>query len=141
MKMISFAWTSPALVMGAKTCTRRNWKARHAARYHAGELVAGYDRQPLYQGHQLAVIRLTVDPLFTGELPDADWRHEGFEWLSQRGFTVNGLTPQNLWDLWRTEMPEAWVIRFELVELTREGQLLKDRIQDATLQGPFPPNV
>lgn len=40
MRIISFAWTSPALLAGAKTVTRRDWDDSYARRFSAGELVA-----------------------------------------------------------------------------------------------------
>jgi hypothetical protein len=39
MMTISFAWTTPALLAGHKTVTRRDWDAEYAIRFAAGQLV------------------------------------------------------------------------------------------------------
>jgi len=121
MRPISFAWTTPALLAGVKTVTRRDWKATHAARHHAGDLLAAYDRQARYGGKQVAVIRLTADPVLesTAAAPESDYQAEGFEWLQDRGIKVDKLDPRALWTAWRVFPRDLWVVRFELVEIVR----------------------
>jgi len=122
MKAISFAWTTPALLAGRKTVTRREWDDRYAAQFRAGDLVAAYDRQPRYGGKAVAHIRLTETPYreSTALLPDEDWVGEGFAYLESIGRKVNGLTPRELWEAWRLEPAILYVIRFELVEVVAE---------------------
>lgn len=60
-KSISFAWTSPALLAGRKTCTCRDWDDDYARRFRAGDVIAAYDRSPRYGGTQIATLRLTHD--------------------------------------------------------------------------------
>ncbi|MBW2053822.1 MAG: ASCH domain-containing protein [Deltaproteobacteria bacterium] len=46
MKIVSFAWTTEALLAGRKTVTRRCWNERYAGRFKSGDLVQAYDRNP-----------------------------------------------------------------------------------------------
>lgn len=119
MKEISFAWTTPALLAGRKTVTRRAWSDDYARRFRAGELVTALDRQRRYRGKPVAVIRLTQAPYFesTVKAPDTDWEAEGFEYLTGIGAKVDGHAPEALWRRWRWIGEDMWVVRFELVEV------------------------
>ena len=52
VKIISFAWTTPALLAGRKTVTRRDWSDRYALLFHADDFVAGYNRSPRHGGRR-----------------------------------------------------------------------------------------
>ena len=116
---ISFAWTTPALLAGVKTVTRRDWEPEYAARFKAGQLVAAYDRQPRYRGRQVAMIRLMQAPYrqSTAEAPESDWEAEGFAFLESVGAKVDGMRPKVLWRAWHVFPREMWVVRFELVDV------------------------
>lgn len=118
MKIISFAWTTPALMAGRKTVTRREWSEGYARRFHADEEVAAYDRNPRHGGRQVATIRLTRDPYreSTRSAPEEDYEGEGFAFLQEQGVKVDGLPPRVLWRAWHLYPQEMWVIRFEVVE-------------------------
>jgi len=62
MKIISFAWTTEALLQGKKTQTRRFWKDSYAKQFKKGEMVQAYDKNPRAGGKIVAFIRLTKDP-------------------------------------------------------------------------------
>ena len=114
MMIISFAWTTPALLAGQKTVTRRNWSDRHARLFHAGDHVAAWDRSPHLHGKQVAVIELTHDPYKSEELPHEDWSREGFDYLTQNGLT----TPDQVWGEWLSEgVGHLLVVRFRLVKV------------------------
>ena len=49
---------------------------------------------------------------------DSVWQEEGFEYLTQIGAKVDGLTPRDLWNIWKQSSKEAYVVRFQIVELT-----------------------
>src|SRR3990167_4842405 len=119
MMTISFAWTTPALLAGVKTVTRREWNAEYAARFTAGQLVAAYDRQPRYRGQQVATIRLTQALYLqsTADAPESDWEAEGFAYLESVGAKVDGMRPKVLWRAWHVFPREMWVVRFELVDV------------------------
>ncbi len=122
MRIISFAWTTPALVAGHKTCTRRDWAPGWAVRFQTGDLVAAYDRSPRYRGKQVAVVRLTARPYpeSTRDAPETDYEAEGFAFLSKIGAKVDGMTPEALWRLWHISARLLYVVRFELVEVMHD---------------------
>lgn len=119
MNWISFTWTTPALLAGRKTRTRRQWKLRYAQKFHAGDLVTAYNKSPRIGGKPVAIIRLTKDPYWTNthKLTDVDWEAEGFAYLSTIGATINGKTPSQFWDDWIKAWQLLSTIDFELVEI------------------------
>jgi hypothetical protein len=141
VKIISFAWTTPALLAGKKTVTRRDWNPRYAATFRSGELVAAYDRQPRYRGKQVAVIRLTATPTLesTADAPEGDYAAEGFEYLAELGAKIDGLSAPALWRVWHWKPRDMWVVRFELVQITTHqycmahGKIAKDVRRQARL--------
>jgi len=124
--IISFGWTTPALLAGIKTVTRRDWNPKHAARFHAGDLIDAWNTSPRnIRGSpcKVATIRLTNDPYqeWTNEAPEDDYEKEGFRWLEEHGLTINGISPGVLWDRWDSPFEHQclWVVRFQLIEVTR----------------------
>lgn len=123
MLNISFAWTTPALIRGEKSCTRRDWPDHYARLFVTactrGDLVAAYDRQPRFGGKRVALIELlSVTNELTSEAPAEDYVREGFVYLASIGMKVDGMTPQALWREWKSEPDRRmWVIRFKLVRL------------------------
>ena len=117
MRIISFAWTTPALLAGRKTVTRRDWSPRWVKFIREGDEMAAYDKSPRYGGRQVGVIRLTA-PLvqeWTNEAPPSDYEAEGFTYLEEQGMTVDGLAPPVLWRAWHFKPQLLYVVRFELV--------------------------
>ena len=128
MKIISFAWTTPAVKARMKTCTRRDWADAYAARFHAGDLLQAYDKNPRNGGKPFGIVRLTRDPYQERccDVPMDDWDNEGFGYLTGIGATVDGLKPIELWEQWKLDTSLIWVIRFEIVELTKnEGNSVR----------------
>ena len=121
MKIISFSWTTAALLQGHKTVTRRSWSPNYARQFHAGDLVAAYDRSPRYGGKQVATIRLTQDPYLenTANMPEADYEAEGLAWMERNTMIIQGEWPNAFWDSWKDDAEDVWVIRFEFVETLR----------------------
>lgn len=121
MKIISFGKTTPALVAGHKTVTRREWATKHANSFHSGEQVQAWSQSPRVPGaKRVATIRLTQRPYLeaTWNIPVSDWEAEGFEYMTQHGLEIEGGPPIELWDRWRGARGTfLWVVRFELVEL------------------------
>jgi len=122
--IISFGWTTPALLAGVKTVTRRDWAPQHAAKFKAGMLVDAWNTSPRNvrgDPHKIATIRILASPYIenTAEALESDFEAEGFYYLAQRGLRIDGLTPDTLWNLWH--LPAAahdlYVVRFELVEV------------------------
>lgn len=121
--IVSFAWTTPALLAGEKNVTRREWQEKYARMFHAGDLVQAWDKQPRFKGaRRVGTIRLTADPYVERlcDIPDADWHGEGFEYLQAiPDLRVHGQRPRDLWEWWRdpSNTDTVYVVRFELVEV------------------------
>lgn len=125
MRIISFAWTTPALVVGEKRCTRRDWNDDYARRFKAGDVLAAYDRSQRVGGQPVGTIRLTRAPYYSAELPEEDFQAEGFVCLTELGAKVNGSKPTDVWLSWKRYPEAQWIVRFELVDLTPYGEELK----------------
>ena len=87
--IISFAWTTPALLAGRKTCTRRLWSERTywslvKAWHRRQRLHQAWDKSPLAGGRQVGWIRLTCKPYRQrlADMPESDLEAEGFPWAS-----------------------------------------------------------
>jgi len=117
--IISFAWTTPALLAGAKTMTRRKWKADYAERFKSGMLVDAWDRSPRTgKGRKVATIRLTRDAyleVLEGPIPSEVYRREGFAWLATHGYRE---VVDRICSDWVGSADAEWVVEFELVEVT-----------------------
>jgi len=118
-RIISFAWTVPALLARQKTVTRRDWKPNYARQFKAGHLAFAFDRSPRAGGKQIAVIRLTAGPYWERgcDMPDSDYEAEGFAFLQQHRLTVNGTPPRELWQQMKASDDGVWVVRFEVVSI------------------------
>ena len=118
MKIISFAWTTAALLAGRKTCTRRAWSEDYAKRFKQGDLVAAYDRNPRFGGKQVATIRLTRDPYLenTADMPLGDYVHEGLNYMEEQGLKIQGQHPYDFFSAWKAMAELVWVVRFEVVK-------------------------
>jgi hypothetical protein len=115
--IISFAWTTPALLAGEKTMTRRKWSAQHAAHFKSGMLVDAWDRSPRTgKGRKVATIRLTRDPyleVLDGPIPSEVYRREGFAYLATHGQRE---LVERICSDWVGSGDVEWVVEFELVE-------------------------
>ncbi len=108
--IISFAWTTPALLAGKKTVTRREWSDKHAAKFKPGDLVDAWDKSPRFKGKKVAVIRIVSierSPL-SRMTEDINW---GYVELDREG---------GMW-IWVTEfcrlftIPDPYRVEFEVV--------------------------
>lgn len=119
--IVSFAYTTPTLLAGAKSVTRRHWKPTHAARFAAFPLVDAYDRSPRAGGRKVAAVRVrsvTEEPIAL--MPDADYEAEGFAWLHAQGIAPprwSGFPDfsRATFETWRASGAVVHVVRFELV--------------------------
>lgn len=119
--IISFAWTTPALLAGRKTVTRRNWPQHYARRFKPDTVHQAWSKSPRCRHGALHVgdIRLIGSPQLqdTAEIPDSDWEAEGFAYLESIGALTNGSTPRAIWDDWRENPRYLYVVRFELIRV------------------------
>ena len=146
MDVISFAWTTAALVAGQKSRTRRDWRPSYAERFHVGQEIAAYDRSRRNGGTQIGTIRLTADPVRErmSDMPDLDYWREGFAWIDKHpefapkkifgepagpdAFTWDEFLKMRSIDRDET----LWVVEFEIVEIKASpftaAQLLRPEI-------------
>lgn len=137
MNAISFAWTSPALVLGRKRVTRREWSAEYGRRFRGGDRLVAYDHSPRANGAALGVIRLTGAPVCEpfAAAPDDDFEGEGFRFFGEHpelaGAVAMPVTPA-AYDEWRGADPgaTAWVVRFDVESLTPAGEALAARCRE-----------
>ena len=108
MLIISFAKTTPALLAGIKTVTRRFWTAGHAAKFRKGMKVQAWDKSPRYHGKQVGVIRLTEKPYLEPlrKMPEEDVAAEGVPGVTTKEQFIAMMGGPN-------ETP--YVVRFKLV--------------------------
>lgn len=117
--IISFSWTAPALLAGAKTMTRREWSTTHAKKFTVGRLVDAWDRSPRTgKGKKVATIRITREPRreSTAHMEHVDYVREGFDWLNEHGEDARVDAVARRWAL---SPCVVWVVEFELVEVVR----------------------
>lgn len=119
MKLISFAWTTPAIIALRKSVTRREWDPDYAARFSKGELVTGYDRSPRFRGKPICKIRLEQAPQrqWSNHVLPADWEAEGFAYLESIGARCGKSSPREIWEQWNAEPVLLYVVRFTITEL------------------------
>jgi len=124
MKIISFGYTTPALLARRKTVTRREWDDRYAKSFKGGEIVQAYDKSPRAGGKKVGEVKLIVapykEPLMA--MPDTDYEAEGFAFLYGNGHTPpkwSGLPSFSMeaFKLWRQSGGTVWVIRFRVISL------------------------
>lgn len=111
--ILSFAWTTGALLSGKKTCTRRVWSERTGKSwvnaYNGDRLIhSAWNKMPFCRGaKKIADIRLTKGPYQERltDMPQSDLADEGGLWSSLDEF-INLFGSPDL---------VVWVVRFELV--------------------------
>ncbi len=115
MRIISFAYTTPAVRAKVKFCTRRDWKDDYAKTFKAGQHLMGYDKTPRAGGKPFQEIVLTMAPYKEPycQVPDSDWYAEGFAYLERIEANVHGMTPRAIWATWKQDPTEIWVVRFD----------------------------
>lgn len=113
MKIISFAWTTEALLNEKKVVTRRVWTDRYAKTFKDADLIQAYDRSPRVGGKPIAIIRIVGDPYKEPlrAMTDEEEKAEGGLWGSADAFITAFLEghPGMALDT------ELWVIRFVLL--------------------------
>lgn len=119
MKIISFAWITPAVQALRKRKTRRSWNDRYARSFHEGDLVQAYDRGPRVGGKRIGIIRLLLDPYQqrTSEMSFREFEDEGLKYLEEQGVRIQDMTPMDFFLWWREQDELVWVIEFEVVSL------------------------
>lgn len=112
--IVSFCYTSKALVAGAKTVTRRWWSDKHARWFQPGRVFDAYNRLPRVKGARKIAECRVVSCERTGDFPDADIAAEGFDYLAALGITA----PLEDVYRWREycRLRPPFVLRFDVID-------------------------
>ena len=107
MKIISFAWTTQALLEGKKTVTRRDWDDKYAKTFHKGDVVQAYNKSARVGGKRIAYIKLTSEPYlqWLHDVTDEDEKKEGGLWGSGKAYQEAMGNDR-----------KVWVIEFRLID-------------------------
>jgi uncharacterized protein YqfB (UPF0267 family) len=131
MRIISFAYMTPALLAGRKTVTRRDWDADYAKIFKGGDTVSAFNRSPRFSGKKVAEIELLSTPVLesTYDMPDSDYEAEGFSFMYHilpdamlprefmgRPCTRNDFSRRGF-DAWRARNELLFTVRFKLVRV------------------------
>ena len=117
-QIVSFAWTTAALLAGRKHRTRREWGDDYAKRFKVGDIVQAWDKQPRFKGKKVAEIRITgVKKEDISLMPDEDFEKEGFKFMEEQGLQIWKQNPRDAFESWRNDGGEYWVIDFELISI------------------------
>lgn len=124
MKIISFAYTTAALLAGQKTVTRRYWKPTHAASFKPGEIVQAWDKSPRFGGKKVAEIKiLAIYQENTKDMPNSHYAKEGFKYMLDNNIPIGkrGKTPIMTdvvyWRAWKAAQDDVYVVVFEVMEI------------------------
>lgn len=115
MNHISYAWTTNALLAGAKEETRRHWTAAYAKRFHAGDIVVAIDKDFRYGGKRVGLVMISADPYpeNTRDMPEEAYKREGLEWMAEHGQLIRKQHPRAFFDAWRAAAEDVYVVRFK----------------------------
>lgn len=130
--IISFAWTTPAVVMREKCVTRRDWAAKTIQQFeHAAmtvALVEAWDKSPRFGGKCFGKVRIleVIAKEDSRTIPVSAWEEEGFHVLTPLGAKIGKSTARDVWLFWLHENDQdQTVVRFELAELNDYGRKLE----------------
>lgn len=130
--LISFAYTTDAVIMECKTKTRRKWVVSHANKFRDGQEVDFWDKNPRNHGEKMGSIILTRGPYRenTRKLmyPD-DFIAEGFDYMTERGLEMDGVEPLIFFQRWKAQRVLLFVVEFKLHLLTTAGMRRKIELE------------
>ncbi len=132
--IISFAWTTEALLAEVKKVTRRDWSKEYAAKFRSGTVHKAYNRQARFGGEKVGDVKLCLPPYpeRTRDIPDDDFELEGFLYMEERELLIRGRTPREYFEALRKSDQVLFVVRFNLVYAC-------DRCGTWTTASPFGP--
>jgi hypothetical protein len=138
MSLISFAYTTPALLAGQKTVTRRSWNDDYARRFEPGDLDDAYDRSPRNKGKKVGQVKIrSVVKESIHLMPDSDYEAEGFAYLNAHLDEVSesgkksGLWPfdRAAFIYWRDSRQVLYVVRFDFMKKENAGRYPPDWLE------------
>lgn len=127
--IISFAWTTDAVLAGRKKRTRRFWSRDYALRFKPNSLHQGYNKLPRVGGHQIGIVTITQIPhtQLTALMTEEDYELEGLKYMEEVGLyipvrTIDGkkvppMHPRRFFEAWKETNDNPFVIDFEFALL------------------------
>ena len=121
MLYISFAWTTKAFLIGAKSRTRRYWTDEYAKRFIRAfilqEVIAATDRQLRFGGKVIGEIILETKPRreATGLMTEDDYYAEGLAWMEQQGLLIRDQSPHEFFEEWKRKNDCPYIIDFRRI--------------------------
>ncbi len=128
--IISFAWTTEAVLAGRKKRTRRYWSIEYAKRFALGSTHQGYNRLPRVGGNQIGVLTITQIPHMqqTTSMTEEDYELEGLKYMEEVGLyipvrTIDGkkvppMHPRRFFEAWKEANDNPIVIDFDFIPLS-----------------------
>lgn len=125
MLAISFGWTWHAVVMGVKPVTNRAWKDSHAKKFTKGRHCAALDKGYHAKGRQFGVIEVVnCYPFNTADMPDEDYKREGFEFYDQHPYLIPPASPfakfesmEDAFNDWREQSVDLYRLEFKNINV------------------------
>ena len=129
--IVSFAWTTWALLALRKKRTRRYWTESYARRFLKGSTHQAYDRPARVHGHQVGIITLAHTPYLqpTSQMTEEDYDLEGLKYMEEVGLSIPSrvvdgkklpaMHPRQFFEAWRKEDNTLFVVEFEFSPLER----------------------
>lgn len=117
--IISFAWTTAALLAGRKRRTRRYWTPEYAARFKPGSLHDAYDRSPRFRGKKIGTVRVVRRPYeqHASQMTEEDYEAEGFRWMEENNKRIRFTTPRAFFEGWKASGHTLFVVDFDFFPL------------------------
>jgi hypothetical protein len=129
--ILSFAWTTPAVVLGKKDTTRRDWSPKTIAMARKimaqGGTFDAWDKSPRFGGKPIGTVRILelIENEDSKMLAESEWEREGFHVLQALNARIGKRGAIEVWQFWKhdNETPQT-VLRFEVLSLNAYGNAL-----------------
>jgi len=120
--IISFGWTSWALVAYRKRTTWRDWTAEHAAKFQAGHVADAWNKNPRAGGRRIGQIFIIgIERANTRDMTPNDYVDEGFAFLDMYPQLIPAKSPiddfttcAHYLHWWRGQGEDLYKVRFEV---------------------------
>ena len=135
--ILSFAWTTPAVVLGKKDTTRRDWSPKTIAMARKimaqGGTFDAWDKSPRFGGKPIGTVRILelIENEDSKMLAESEWEREGFHVLQALNARIGKRGAIEVWQFWKhdNETPQT-ALRFEVVSLNEHGNDLAWKCHD-----------
>lgn len=119
-RWLNFGWLADAVLNEQKTMALRNWGDIEALEWKRRMYAYCYDKPPSKGGRRLALLEITQTPykVQTDKLRKSDFFASGLAYAQAQGQRApSGKTPEEVWEGWKNNPEEYYVIRFRVVQV------------------------